>query len=250
MPPPDLQPTEPALSVVVPAYREADTIHEALTRLISALDDLDLDYEVIVVSDGNTDGTELRAAEVGSAKVTVEHYLPNRGKGYALKLGASMARAPMVVFIDGDLDIHPDGIAVLLDLHRRNGADAVVASKIHPDSEVEYPLFRRLQSGVLRLLIRALFDLSVSDTQTGLKLFRRDLLDHCLPHVNATGFAFDLELLVHANDAGYRIIEGPLVLDFQFSSTTGGAAVVSVLRDLVSLKRRRTAGLRAGTWMD
>lgn len=246
-PAPDTKPIQ--LSVVVPAFKEADTIQEALNRLIVALDDLSLDYEVIVVSDGNTDGTEERASEVGSHRVRIEHYEPNRGKGFALKHGASLATGEVVVFIDADLDIHPDGIATLLALLRSSGSDAVVASKVHPSSNVAYPLFRRMQSSVLRLLVRVLFDLDISDTQTGLKVFRRPVLDACLPLVNSTGFAFDLELLVHANDAGFTVIEGPLDLDFRFSSTTGGAAVVAVLRDLLSLRRRRASGRRSGTWL-
>jgi glycosyltransferase involved in cell wall biosynthesis len=237
------------LSVVVPAFKEANTIQEAMHRLILALDDLDVVYEVIVVSDGNTDGTEERAAEVESDRIRVEHYEPNRGKGYALKHGTSFVSGEIVVFIDADLDIHPDGIVVLLDMLKDSGADAVVASKVHPKSNVSYPAFRRLQSSVLRLLVRTMFDIDISDTQTGLKVFRRPLLDRCLPHVSTSGFAFDLELLVLANDAGFTIIEGPLDLDFRFSSTTGGAAVVDILRDLFSLRRRRSVGRRTGQWI-
>lgn len=239
----------PELSVVVPAYKEADTIHEALTRLTSALDVIGRTYEVIVVSDGNDDGTERRAEQFGHDRVHVLHYTPNRGKGFALKHGAGLARGDIVVFIDADLDIHPDGIEPLVALLLRTPADAVVASKVHPGSNVSYPAFRRMQSGVLRLLIRVLFDLSVSDTQTGLKVFRAKVLRTCLPHVTSEGFAFDLELLVLANDHHFKVMEGPLELDFRFSSTTGARAVVDVLKDLVKLRRRRAAGLRDGTWL-
>jgi len=239
----------PELSVVVPAYKEAHTIHEALARLTAALDDVGRSYEIIVVSDGNEDGTEERAEQFGHDRVKVLHYTPNRGKGFALKHGAGLARGKLVVFIDADLDIHPDGIEPLVQLLLRTPADAVVASKVHPQSNVSYPAFRRMQSGVLRLLIRVLFDLSVSDTQTGLKVFRAPVLRACLPHVTSEGFAFDLELLVLANDRHFKVMEGPLELDFRFSSTTGARAVVDVLRDLVKLHRRRAAGLRDGTWL-
>ncbi len=239
----------PSLSVVVPAYREAETIGEALRRLTKALDEIGRTYEVIVVSDGNTDGTEARAIEFGHEHLIVVHYEPNRGKGFAIKHGAGLARGEVVVFIDADLDIHPDSIAPMLDLLERTPADAVVASKVHPDSHVSYPRFRRIQSSVLRLLIRALFDLSVSDTQTGLKVFRAPLLTTCLPHVTSEGFAYDLELLVLANDHHFKVIEGPLELDYKFSSTTGTGAVVNVLRDLFALRGRRKAGMADGSWL-
>lgn len=238
-----------ALSVIVPAYREAPTIGEALSRLITALDATGRDYEVIVVSDGNDDGTDHRARELGHGRVTVHHYTPNRGKGYALRHGASFARNELVVFIDADLDIHPDGVEPLVQLLERTPADVVVASKIHPQSNVSYPLFRRFQSRVLRRIVRLLFALSVADTQTGLKVFRAEVLRTCLPHVTSEGYAFDLELLVLANDHHYKLLEGPLELDFRFSSTTGARAVVDVLRELIRLYRRRAAGRRDGTWL-
>ncbi len=238
------------LSVVVPAYQEEATIVETLHRIQSVLDGMNTPYEIIVVSDGNTDKTAERAGEMASQHLRVLHYERNRGKGYALRHGAAAATGDLVAFIDGDLDIHPEGIVRFAELIEREGVDAVVASKTHSDSMVTYPLFRRVQSGVFRLLVRTFFSLDVSDTQTGLKLFRREVLASCLPHVTSDGFAFDLELLVLANDAGFRVIEGPVQLDFNFSSTTGPKAVVDVLREMVLLERNRVRQRRAHTWVE
>ena len=237
------------LSVVVPAYREANTISEALHRLVGVLDGLERPYEVIVVSDGNTDGTAEVAQELDLPNLRVLHYERNQGKGHALRHGTQNAAGELVAFIDADLDIHPEGIARFLEMLETQNVDAVVASKIHPDSVVNYPAFRRLQSKIFRLLVELFFRLDVSDTQTGLKLFRRELLDMCLPLVTTSGFAFDLELLVLANDAGFHIIEGPLQLDYNFTSTTGGAAVVHMITDMVRLERRRVRGRHNGTWV-
>ena len=239
---------EAQLSVIVPAYKEAATIAEALERLISVLNGLNRSYEVIVVSDGNTDGTAAIAQRLNLPRVTVLHYAQNQGKGYALRHGVANAMGTLVAFIDADLDIHPEGIGRFLEILESRRVDAVVASKIHPDSLVNYPTFRRLQSKVFRLLVEVLFRLDISDTQTGLKLFRKELLDTCLPLVTTSGFAFDLELLVLANDAQFKIVEGPLQLDYKFATTTGGAAVLHMLRDMVRLERRRVRGRRRGTW--
>lgn len=243
--------TEPALlSVVVPAYREANTIVAAMERLLATLDRCGCDYEVVLVSDGNTDGTEVEARRVESDRLRVLHYERNEGKGFAQSHGVAHAKGEFVAFIDADLDIHPSGIARYLEILQATKADAVVASKIHPESNVAYPWPRRAQSRVFRLLVELLFRLDVSDTQTGLKLFRRDVLDACLPFVHSSGFAFDLELLVLANDAGFKIVEGPVELDFQFSSTTGIEAVVDVMRDVVRTARRRHRERREGVWID
>jgi glycosyltransferase involved in cell wall biosynthesis len=236
------------LSVVMPAYQEADAIAKTLDRARTELDALGMTYEIVLVCDGCTDDTATIARAQGIEHLSVIDYQPNRGKGHALRTGFGYTNGNLVAFLDADLDIHPSGIPRLLRELERTDADAVVASKVHPDSEVVYPTFRRVQSRVFRRLIRVLFSLDVADSQTGLKVFRRELLATCLPLVQSTGFAFDLELLVLANDAGFRVIEGPVQLDYQFSTTTGWRAVREMVRDLGSIVRRRRAGRRAGTW--
>ena len=77
-------------------------------------DTLGRSYEVLLVSDGNTDGTETAAKGVDFPELEVLHYVPNRGKGYALRYGFERAHADFVAFIDGDLDIHPSGVRALL----------------------------------------------------------------------------------------------------------------------------------------
>jgi glycosyltransferase involved in cell wall biosynthesis len=232
----------PELSVVVPAYQEAGTITEAMTRLAKALLHTGRSFEIIVVSDGSTDGTVHAARAAGIPELRVEHYAPNAGKGHALTVGVGLSRAEVVAFCDADLDLSPARLPELWELMELTGADAAVGSKVHPDSVVVYPRFRRFQSWVFRRLIQAVFDLDLSDTQTGLKVFRRGVLDEVLPKITTSGFAFDLELLVLANDAGYRVVEGPIDLDYDFTTTTGTRAAFDALRDVVRiavLRRRR-----------
>ncbi len=217
--------------------------------MLDSLDSIDADCEVIVVSDGNTDGTEAEAARVDSDRLRVLHYERNQGKGYALQHGVAHAKGDLIAFIDADLDILPTGIAAHFDILQRTGADVVVASKIDPRSNVVYPWFRRFQSRVFRGVVELFFRLDVSDTQTGLKLFRREVLDTCLPFVHSSGFAFDLELLVLANDAGFRIVEGPVDLDFGFTSTTGMRAVLNVMADVLRTARRRRRERHERTWV-
>ena len=240
---------QPALSIVVPAYQEASTIEQALVRMRDEFDRLHRPYELLLISDGNVDGTEVAAARVEFPQMQICHYTPNRGKGYALRYGFERAHAPVVAFIDADLDIHPSCVRDLLAKLEATGVDAVIGSKVHPLSTVQYPRFRRFQSRVFRLLIRSLFRLDGADTQTGCKVFRREVLDTCLPRVRSEGYLLDLELLVLANDAGYRVVEGPIILDYQFATSTGVSAVREMLREVAGLARRRRASRRAGTWI-
>src|SRR5438132_9479147 len=144
-------PPKVQLSVVVPAYKEGKRIYDNLIRLLDELDKLNATYEVVVVSDGNTDATVREARRVKSPKVRVFHYPMNVGKGFALSLGVDQSVGDLVTFIDADMELDPANIAVFIDTMRSSGCDAVIGSKRHPQSEVAYPRFRRIQSAVYQL---------------------------------------------------------------------------------------------------
>jgi glycosyltransferase involved in cell wall biosynthesis len=224
------------LSVIVPAYREGRRIHKNLARLVGELDKLNVPYEVIVVSDGNTDATVSEAKRFESPNVKVFQYPMNVGKGFALSLGISQSTGSLVTFIDADMELDPANIKRFIDLMRKSDCDAVIGSKRHPDSKVSYPAFRRLQSLVYQMFVWTLFRLDVRDTQTGLKLFRRQVLEEAVPLLAIKRFAFDLELLVVTRFLGYRkICEAPIALDYQFESTVNLGSAWRVLWDTAAI---------------
>jgi glycosyltransferase involved in cell wall biosynthesis len=224
------------LSVVVPAYREGRRIFSNLTRLVGELDKLAVPYEVVVVSDGNTDATVSEAKRVESPAIRVFHYPMNIGKGFALSCGVDQSAGDLVTFIDADMELDPANIAGFIEIMQSRGCDAVIGSKRHPQSEVVYPKLRRLQSAVYQLLVRVLFNLNVRDTQTGLKLFRRQVLKEAMPLLAIKRFAFDLELLVVAHQLGYRnICEAPIRLEYQFESTVNLRSAWHVLWDTAAI---------------
>jgi glycosyltransferase involved in cell wall biosynthesis len=233
-------PTDPAagvnLSVIVPAYREGGRIYENLKRLLAELDRLNTSYEVIVVSDGNTDSTVAEAERVVSPHIKVVQYDVNMGKGYALRLGVTRSHGQLVTFIDADMELDPRYIKAFVAVQESFDCDAVIGSKRHPMSQVHYPYFRRVQSSIYQLLIRVLFGLNLRDTQTGLKLFRRQVLADVFPLLAVKRFAFDLELLVVAKTLGYRkVMEAPVDLDYRFESTVDPGAVWSILWDTAAI---------------
>ena len=222
--------------MVVPAYREGARIHDNLLRLLSELDQLGSDYEVVVVSDGNRDQTVSEAQRVDSSRLRVVEYPRNMGKGYALTTGVRHSTGALVTFIDADMELHPREIKQFINTLQDHQLDIVIGSKRHPDSRVHYPVFRRVQSLAYQLLIRLLFNVGVRDTQTGLKLFRRQVLEAVLPRLAVKQFAFDLELLVVAQHLGYtRIGEAPIDLSYRFSSTINPGAVYRILWDTAAI---------------
>jgi glycosyltransferase involved in cell wall biosynthesis len=224
------------LSVIVPAYREARHIQENLGRLVRELDALGRIYEVIVVSDGNTDETAREAERVVSPHIKIIEYDRNMGKGYALRCGVAHSSGELVTFIDADMELDPRYIKGFIAVMESFDCDAVVGSKRHPMSTVRYPPARRFQSLMYQLLVRALFRVKVRDTQTGLKLFRRQVLEEVVPLLAIKRFAFDLELLVVARQLGYRkVMEAPIDLNYKFESTANLKASWNVLWDTAAI---------------
>ena len=130
------------------------------------------------------------------------------------------AKGEYVAFIDGGGDLNPTGISLMLDIMEWNDADVVVGSKLHKDSKVNYPNSRRALSFFSRIWIWLLFRLDVKDTQTGLKLFKRSVLEKVLPRLLIKQFAFDVEILAVAKHLGFnKKYESPVELNYNFESS-------------------------------
>ncbi len=206
------------ISVIMPAYNEAEYIEQNAREVANTLFDFGYDFEVIIVDDGSPDNTYRRAVLAVAEHpehVRVLRYDKNEGKGNALTCGSLYARGEYIVFLDADMDLHPVQLPVLFEIMRERCADVVVGSKHHPLSAVQYPPIRRLYSVCYYLLVRALFGLPLRDTQTGLKVFRSAVLRSVLPRLLAKRFAFDIELLANAHRQGFVLVDAPVTLNFQ-----------------------------------
>jgi glycosyltransferase involved in cell wall biosynthesis len=225
------------LTVVVPYYNPGRRLRPNLERLVEVLDATGASYEVVAVSDGSTDGSpEDIHSLAGIRRVALEQ---NQGKGEALRVGLATGRGRYLGFIDADGDLAPEVMAPLVTLMRLYEPDVILGSKRHPMSDVVYPPLRRMYSWGYQQLIRALFRLNVRDTQTGVKLVRREVLAAVLPLMVEKRFAFDLELFIVARHRGYRsFFEAPVVLRERFTSTINPRAVVLTLVDTLAIYAR------------
>ncbi len=208
------------LSIIVPVYRQEKTIAHNLRSIVSELDTLSLSYEIIVVIDGKVDRSTEEALRIKSQHIRVVGYETNHGKGYAVRFGMAQSHGDIIGFIDAGGDLKAEGISMLLAHFNWYHADCIIGSKRHPVSKVEYPFLRKVLSFGYQLLVKVLFGLTIRDSQVGLKLYRRIVLEDVLPRLLVKKFAFDIEILAVAHHLGYtRIYEAPVELLFRGGST-------------------------------
>jgi len=223
-------------SIVVPFYNPGPRFGPHLTNIVEVLEASGSTFEVIAVSDGSTDESEHVVSELDRHGVRLIA-MPHGGKGSALHAGMTEARGRYVGFIDADGDLPAALISNFIELTRVDDApDVILGSKRHPDSDVVYPILRRLYSLGYQLLIGILFHLPVRDTQTGLKFVRREVLSAVVPRMIEKRFAFDLELLVVARRLGYnQFVEAPVQIVERFSSTLSMRAVWNMTVDTLAI---------------
>lgn len=205
------------LSVIVPAYKQEATIKKDLENIDQTLAKglIGYDYEIICVVDGYLDKTLEEVEKIKSSKVKVIGYQHNKGKGYAVRFGMVRSKGDLISFLDSGMDISPKGIMMLMAHMDWYDADIIVGSKRHPVSRVNYTLLRRILSVGYHFGVQILFDLPVTDTQSGLKIFKREVLEKVLPRLLVKRYAMDIEMLAVAKHLGFnRIYEAPIEVTF------------------------------------
>lgn len=201
------------LSVIIPAFNEERRIAGTIRAIGSTLAREGLPHEIIVIDDGSTDrtGEVSRACAGGLPAVAVAGFPRNRGKGAAVAEGVLLSKGGVILFVDADLAL---GLDALLACARSvaAGSEIVIGSKHCHGSVAEEPppRLRRLASGGFRGLVRLLLRLPVTDSQCGLKAFRRGTAERLFALRTVNGFAFDVELLVIARRNGIPIKEVPV----------------------------------------
>ena len=217
------------LSVIVPAYKQEKTLRKDLENINKTLEEGfgNIDYEIICVIDGELDNSKSEAEKVNSPKIKIYSYKENRGKGYAVRYGMKKASGDLISFLDAGMDIGPKGIMMLMAHMNWYNADIIVGSKRHPVSRVNYPLLRKLLSIGYHIGAKILFGLPLTDTQSGIKIFKRKVIEKILPRLLVKTYAMDIEMLAVAKYLGFdRIYEAPIEVRFNRATSRIGWSTI------------------------
>ncbi len=204
------------LCVVMPAYNEGALIKENLLRASHILSGFVRNYQIIAVNDGSTDNTSDAIHEAAQADSHIAYisYTDNMGKGYAITTGVRHANADYIAFLDSDMELNPKMLRYFLRALQTTDADIAIGSKLHKKSKLNYPVSRKILSVGYYVLLKLLFNLKLKDTQTGIKLFKSDIIKPICSSLQSYGYAFDIEILAKAVNQGYKIIELPIELNY------------------------------------
>lgn len=210
------------VSIVVPAHNEAKRIGSLLNDLYTTMNSLPYSYEIIVSEDGSNDGTDLVVQKYSNCHPEVRHLHHDKrlGKGKALICGFKACKGNILIMIDSDGAYFPSDIPRLIEKINED-VDCAIGSRALEDSTLItspstiFTLLKRHIAGVLfNYLVRALFSIDIRDTQVGLKVFKREVIDAIIEKLSTTGFEIDAEILMRAKQAGFKIIEVPITFRY------------------------------------
>jgi glycosyltransferase involved in cell wall biosynthesis len=200
------------VSVVFPAYNEADALEIAVEKVIQTLNEFTHSYEIIIAEDGSTDGTDRLADALAEKYPFVKHIHREKrlGRGAALKNAFKQSNGEVLVYMDLDLATDLIHLKSLVDAVESEGYDFATGSRMLSESNVERSGTRNLASKTYNFMVRVVLGSKVKDHQCGFKSFRREPLLQLLDEVGASHWFWDTEILVRAHRRGYRIKEIPV----------------------------------------
>ena len=210
------------ISVIVPSYNEEKNLAVNLPVLERYLNTHFRDYEVIVVDDGSKDRTRNVAEGLArkNSRIKMISYKKNMGRGYAVREGMRRARYNHLFMMDADMPtaMNLDIVREMLDKLKTN--DVVIASRFIEGSSIKRKVHRAILSAVYRRLVKIVFqNFGISDTDSGLKAFRREAALEIAEKTKENRWSWDLEAMIFARKERLRITELPLEWNEDGSST-------------------------------
>ena len=235
------------MSLILPAYNEAQTIGRTVEEAQTYFAQRGLDHEILLVAEGD-DGTREIAADLASSdpSLRVLGSKERGGKGRAIRRAVALAEKDVIGFADADNKTPISELDKMLPLFV-DGCDVVIGSRALGESQVERSqrLYRRLGSRAFRVLMHWMIGLhDIPDTQCGFKFFRKSVAKDLFQRQRVDGYMFDVEILYLAQASGYRLAQVPIRwqddADSRLQLVSGN---IRNVRDILSIRfsRRKCA---------
>ena len=224
-----------SISVVLPAYNEAENIEPMVAEAVPALEANAADWEIIVVDDGSADDTAAVTRRVADRepRVRLVEHAVNQGFGSAVLTGFTSAEKDWIFYTDADRQF------VLAELERfvphMESADLIAGYRA-PRRD---PFLRVFYGKGWSALCTLVFGYTVRDVDCGFKLLRREIVQELAHKIQSRGATFSIEWLVRAKRAGYRFVELPVSHRPRVAGSQTGANVRVIVRAFRELVRFR-----------
>ncbi|NIB98702.1 flippase-like domain-containing protein [Halobacterium sp. R2-5] len=221
------------VSVVLPAYNEADTIEATVRTTLETLDAFlpAGSYEVIVAEDGCEDDTPEIASRLADGDDRVRHFHSDErlGRGGALNAAFRAARGDTLAYFDTDLATDMQHLEELVESVRSGEADVATGSRWIPGQQADRPAKRGIPSRGFNLAVRGLLGSELRDHQCGFKAFSREAFGSLVDDVEDEHWFWDTEMLVRAQRRGLTVAEFPV------EWTPKGDSKVDLVRDVFGM---------------
>ena len=243
--------TRPYLTIIIPAYNEAQRIPQSLTKIATFLRAQSYSTEILVVENRSTDETSavVRAfsqtvSATDSFTLELLHSAP--GKGAAVKTGMLVGRGDYLFICDADLSMPIEEISKFLPPYQEPGGyDVAIASREIAGAErYNEPIYRHLMGRVFNYVVRQLIIPGIEDTQCGFKMFTRAAAAQVFPHQTIDGWGFDPEVLYISHIRALRLIEVPINWYYMPESRINPLVdTVKMVREVLRIRRNGQRGI-------
>ncbi|HYA26829.1 MAG TPA: dolichyl-phosphate beta-glucosyltransferase [Thermodesulfovibrionales bacterium] len=235
----------PFLSIIIPAYNEAERLPLTLDRVVAFMAGLPFKSETLVVDNASTDTTKEVILQYSSQYPQVQYlYEAVQGKGAAVRTGMLAGQGDYLLICDADLAVPIEEVLKFLPPRLQNYDVAVGSREAQGARRYNEPRHRHLMGRVFNCLVRILIFPGLRDTQCGFKCIRRDIARDLFSASRIDGWSFDVEVLYIARMKGYRIVEVPVNWYYGKNSKVSPARDTwHMIREILRIRKNGRKGL-------
>ena len=196
------------LSIIIPAYNEEKTILNVLNRIKATKDERIL-YEIIVVDDASTDGTDKILKQNTNLYDRLVRHEKNKGKGGAVKSGIEISSGDYIIFQDADLEYDPIDIVKFIDIFLKFKTDMILGSRFSYDRYTKsHSFYNRIGNSIITLFFNMLYNTTFLDIYSCYLCFKRDLIKSS--ELKTDGFEQQAEILAKIVSRSVNYYEVPI----------------------------------------